>query len=503
MKILFAQPMFATFGVEMLSAYLQRAGHDVQAFLDPRIFNGCVLDIPALGKYFDEKPALHKKINEFQPDIIAFSVIYDYYLWALEHAEFVKDNFDIPVVFGGIHPTTLPEKVLENDCVDFAVVGEGEGAFEELIRALDNHESIDGIQNLAFRQNDEIIVNPLRPLITDLDSLPHPDKELFYSSWSRQSAGSYATMASRGCPFRCSYCCHSYLRQLYKGAGKYVRHQSVSHIIEELSLAVKKYNPKRIIMHDESLPSNKKWFSEFATEYKRKIDLPYFAWVSPESIDQKRVELLKSSGCKTVQIGVLGAPGTDMVDLADRSHFRDKIGVALDLLRRADIYVVADNVVGMPGQTAVELANISRFYVKHPVDMIFAYWLRYYPKTKVIEKALSSGSLVEQDVNRIESGKSAISFTRPGPDADPKMRRLVNLIMLSVHIPEKLVNWLLGSERNLRWMPSFSMYNISFLVPSIKTRLNPRKKRIQLVYSPTSLFLFYVRKIFHRIIGKA
>lgn len=495
--------MFATYGVEMLSAYLKREGHQVEAFLDPRIFNGCVLNIPSLGKYFDEKPAFLRKIEKFKPDIIAFSVIYDYYLWALEFAELVKANFDIPIVFGGIHPTTLPERVLENDCVDYVAIGEGEGVFSELLDALENDKSAEEIPNLGFRRNGNTILNPLRTLISDIDTLPHPDKELFYSSWSRQSAGSYATMASRGCPFRCSYCCHSYLKQLYKGAGKYVRHQSVPYIIEELSQAKEKYHPERIIFHDESLPSNKKWFSEFAPEYKRSIDLPYFAWVSPESIDQERLELLKSSGCKTVQIGVLGAPGTDTVDLSGRMHFKEKIGNALDLLPRAGIYVVADNVVGMPGQTAEELANLSRFYVKHPVDMIFAYWLRYYPKTKVIEKALQADLLNESDVEQIESGKSAISFTKPGPDADPDMRRLVNLIMLSVHIPKKLVDWLLQSKKNLRWMPSFSMYNISFLAPSIKKWLDPKKMRIQLVYSPTSLFLFYIRKIYFRISGKS
>ena len=496
MKILFVQPWLAPYGVEVLSAFLKKHEHKVDSFLDPLIFSGLSFDIPSLAKYFDEKESCARKIHEFQPDIIAFSVIYDYYNWALDYSRFIKNRFNIPIVFGGIHPTTLPRQVLKNDCVDYLVIGEGEGAFIELIQALESGQKVDAILNLGFRKKGEIRVNPLRPLIDDLDSLPHPDKELFSPIWQQQHVSGYSTMASRGCPFRCSYCCHSYLRKLYKGEGKYVRNKSVEYFMEELRLAVEKYHPKEMVFHDESLPTNKQWFNKFAKEYQKQIGLPYFCWVSPESIDTQRSELLKSSGCKTVQIGVLGAPGTDKTNTSNRKQFSDKIGNAIDLMKAADIFVVADNVVGMPGHTTDEMANLIRFFVDHPPDLVFAYWLRYYPKTEIIQTALKAKILTDQDVNSIEECKNAVSFTKPQKNMDRKFKRLANLIMLCIHMPKGLVYWLLKSDSNLKWMPHISMYNLAFIMPSIRLKYLLKKSRIQLLYTPSSMAMMYLRKIF-------
>ncbi len=500
MKILFIQAFLAPFGVEILSAQLKKRGHRVESFFDPLSFAEPVLDLPVLGGLMDEKPECAKKIDEFQPDLIGFSVIYDHYAWALDYSRFIKKRFDIPIVFGGIHPTSLPERVLKNQWVDFVVVGEGEGTLGDLAHALESETDYENIQNLAFREDGNVQVNPIRPLIEDLDSLPHPDKELFSPYWQQQQGGGYSTMASRGCPFRCSYCCHSYLRNLYKGAGKYVRGQSVEYFIEELKVAREKYNVKFFVFHDESLPSNKRWFSEFAKEYEGQIGLPYFCWAAPDSIDRERSELLRSSGCKTVQMGVLGAPKTDMLNTSNREGFADKIGRAIDLLSKSDIFIIADNVVGMPGHTTKEMKNLVGFFIDHPPDLIFAYWLRYYPKTEVIEKALRLNIMTSHDVELIEAGEKVVSFIKPEKGTEKKMIRLANLIMLCAFLPKKTLRWLLASESNLKWIPSFSLYFIIVFFPYFTAGLSPRKRRVEILYTPIRHIWFYGRTMAKRFL---
>ena len=113
-------------------------------------------------------------------DLIGFSVISDTYGWACQIAGELIKRIDIPVIFGGIHPTSVPDIVIKEDFVDYVCAGEGEEAMVELCDALQQGKDTTSIRNVWTKRNGRIIKNPLRPLISDLDSLPFPDKELYY-----------------------------------------------------------------------------------------------------------------------------------------------------------------------------------------------------------------------------------------------------------------------------------------------------------------------------------
>ncbi|MHB8204034.1 MAG: B12-binding domain-containing radical SAM protein, partial [Desulfomonilaceae bacterium] len=87
-------------------------------------------------------------------------------------------KLDISVVLGGSHPTVLPEQSLIYTSADMAVIGEGEIALAALLHAFEEGADFSEVRSLAWRHNDEIVINSRADLITDLDSLPILDRSL-------------------------------------------------------------------------------------------------------------------------------------------------------------------------------------------------------------------------------------------------------------------------------------------------------------------------------------
>lgn len=269
-KTLFIQPAISAFGPECLSAFLKSKGQSTAGYFDPCLFNDQMLTIPKMYKWINDRGPLYRSIDKHQPDLIAMSVVYNFYPWSQETAKAIKERYKIPIVVGGIHPTSCPEHVLEESCFDFAVIGEGEEALFDLTLALHGKTPFKEIANLGYMDGNHIRINPVRPLIPDLDVLPFPDKELLPPSIRKyQAYKKYSTVVSRGCAHNCSYCCHSHLKKTYKGKGKYLRFHSVDYVIRHLLTAKEKYNTRQFVLNDDNLVADKKWFRHFAQEYKK------------------------------------------------------------------------------------------------------------------------------------------------------------------------------------------------------------------------------------------
>ena len=179
MKVLFLNPQQEMGGIQCLSAFLKRAGHETALVNDPKLFHNPWIQYPWLAKFFDDSGDILRKVLEHQPDLIAFSVVTDEYLWALSWAQKIKARSNIPVVFGNVHPTFHPDLVLPERCVDYVIRGEGEHTLLELVEALEKKRAIEDVPGLGYKRGDQTCLNPMRPLIENLDSLPFPDKDLY------------------------------------------------------------------------------------------------------------------------------------------------------------------------------------------------------------------------------------------------------------------------------------------------------------------------------------
>lgn len=421
MRIEFVYMGSENLGIEYLSSVLKNAGHGVGLEFDPALFcDKHYLNIDFLARIFDARDALVKRVLTNKPDIVGFSVFTHNYQWALAVASLIKKSADIPVIFGGIHPTMLPQEVILNDCVDMVCVGEGEDAIVELLDSF--KENRKDIRNIWFKKDGGIIKNPLRQLNSNLDNIPFPDKSLFEDYIDMRAK--YMVMATRGCPFNCSYCSISTLRELYKDKGPFVRFRSAEKVIEEIVLARSKYDFKSVDFHDDVFTINLGRMEALLKKYVKDVALPFTCLSHPLYMDTTKARLLKESGCCMVQFGIQSTNEISRNTVLCRPEKNSDIEKALDSCKATSLPFQVDHIFGIPGEAEKELVEAARFYIKHRPQKIGCFWLSYFPKTKIIDTALQRGLIKHEAIDEINNGLGKILHFG-GSIKDSKQKKLI------------------------------------------------------------------------------
>lgn len=443
MKVTFVYSSYENLGIEYLASLLEKEGHKTELVFDPRLFDDGEFNIKFLKKVFSFKADVIKEILSSNPDLIAFSPVTNDYKWACEIAKEVKKRKNIPIIFGGIHSTSVPEKVINEPFVDMVCVGEGEYTLLELVNSFEQGIR-HNIKNIWFKVDDKIIKNDVRPLLQDLDRLPFLKKEGFYKKHPASKIG-YGTITSRGCPYNCTYCSNSVLKKIYYNKGKYLRRRSVGNVITELQLAKKKYNPKFVRFHDENFTSDSKWLKDFITEYKKNINLPFFCSIHPNKVNKETIYLLKDGGCYGVELGVQTYYEQTRKNILNRTTSNKRISNIIHTLSKNKIWVICDNIIGLPGQSIQELVDMALFYSNYCPDIIELFWLSYYPKTEIIKIAKKRGLLADKDIERIEDPIKSKTVILGGSTYNKELSRLqfllVTLPLFPKFVKQMIVKW--------------------------------------------------------------
>lgn len=499
MKITFVYPAFENLGTEYLSAVLKRAGHETELVLDPRLFDDTFVRHPVLAKLFSYKKQVIRQILDSKPDLVAFSVISDNYKWACNIARELKNIKDIPIVFGGIHATSMPEIVIKNPFVDFVIAGEAEYALRDLVENIRKKRKSCNIENIWWKNKGRIIKNPVRNLIPNLDEIPFADKDLYYKKFPYYlKRGIYTIMTSRGCIFNCTYCNNNLLKKIYKNKGRYTRRRSVDNVIEELKIAKSRYKSKAIIFHDETLAYDKEWLREFAQKYRKEVNLPFFCWANASTIDEEVARLLSYAGCYEVQMGVQTISEKTRKEILNRYETNEQLVNAIRLLKKNNIWVTTDNMFGLPGQTEEELLDLARFYNENRVGLICIYWLRYYPRTDIIDISRKHGMLDEKNVKKIEECKEAQAFIVGGDTYNRRFAQIQKLIYLSQILPKPLVRVIIN-KKLYRFIPFHSSFGINSFTSRLRSQFSRGKRRYTIFESYVRYTYFMPRILIQKL----
>ncbi len=477
MRVTFVYLAAESLAIEYLSSALKMRGHQTHLSFDPGLFDDKqYLDVPFLARLFDSKKRIIGDIVRSSPGLVAFSVGTDNYLWAKTIASEVRARIPTPIIFGGIHATAVPERVLRNSFIDMVCLGEGEEALVELAESLEKKDSNFQIKNIWFKQDGNIIKNPPRDLLENLDTLPLPDKELFAKDILIRK-GKYMLMTSRGCPYKCSYCYNDVLKDFYAGKGRFVRQRSPKNVLDELIVMKEKYDYTNVAFMDDLFVGNRGWFKEFITQYKQLIGLPYSCMTSTHVIDEEMVYLLKDSGCTRLQFGIqtMHIPTRNEVLKRGFENTQD-IQRAISACEKLGISYSLDHIFGIPGETAKEYKMTADFFVQTKADRLCCYALFYYPKTQIIEDAKAHGLLGDKDIELIEEGMGTLyvyGSSLKGADLQ-LFKNLRKFYAVTPLLPQFLKNYI--SRHDLygifRFMPRFIAIFCEALV-SLRSR-HPR-----------------------------
>jgi radical SAM superfamily enzyme YgiQ (UPF0313 family) len=377
MKLLFlsfdylSQPLV----IATLSAVLHRAGHQAE--------------VAALGDTARQETLL----RDFKPDLLCLSLITGQHPLFLKRAQQIKVAHPrLLVLAGGPHPTFYPE-CIGDPCVDAVCQGEGDIALPALVDAVAKQGVLpEKLANWWIKRADgSISRSEVGPLINDLDQLPYPDREIFDRARPHVKPEVVFLMASRGCPFSCSYCFNHAYRELYQGRGIICRRRSVEHVVAELHLVRRRYPLQMVVFQDDTFNLDKSWVKEFAVRYSNARGLPFHCHVRADLLDEETVVLLRQAGCCSVKLGLEAGREQVRNGILKRGMSLEQFEKACALLHKNGIRFATENILGVPGTTLDD--DLCTYAVNRRVrpQHSFASLMQVYPGTGIAAYALQQG----------------------------------------------------------------------------------------------------------------
>lgn len=471
MRITFVALGWEQLSVSLLTALAKRDGHEVSLAFSPGLFHDRYnLHVPFLANLFDDRNHVLHTIAKQKPDVLAFSAMTATYQWMLGIARDAKRmDPNVKVLFGGVHASAVPDRVLQQEPVDFVCVGEGDLAFRFILQAIARKNFSSPIPNTRYKSPDgKIIQGSQSGFIQDLDSLPGFDKSL----WEEyiRLGDIYFTMASRGCPFRCTYCFNNFYSQL-GGAHKtkYVRQRSAEHMLQELRHARRRYNLRLVEFEDDIFTFNKPWLKGFLGRYKKEIGIPFQCLSHPSFMDDDVIRWLSEAGCRFVQMGIQSADENFKNRVIKRYEKNRQIETVMETMRKFHVELKVDHMFGLPGEPLAAQESARELYARTPPYRIQTFWMNYFPGTEMTEYALSNGLLSSAEVENLKDGKQADFYRDSSKMTAPRSRNLYaayeTVFKLLPMTPPGLRKHL--QARRFQKLPKFLNSGISFMADII------------------------------------
>jgi len=338
------------YGLAHISAVLKAAGHEVH------LVNVCEkLD----AEVSPDRVAL--RIAQSRPDVVGLSIVTNQFPYACKLARALRTRCAAPIVCGGSHATMAPEETISTRCFDFVCVGEGEYAMLDLVEALERGADTTSIRNIWTLEDGAIKINPVRPFC-DLTALPSRDYELFdFQQMIDAKQGWVGLMATRGCPFRCTYCLNHAVVERYRResgcrASDYIRCQPVSDLLSEIGRLLSRYTGiTTFIFDDDVFTLDTGWLSEFCDGYRRSYDMPFVCNSHVKLFDDERAVMLKQAGCWMVKFGLESGSERIRTRVLGRRMTNREIEDAFATAHRHGLQTSAFVMMGLPDETAGDL----------------------------------------------------------------------------------------------------------------------------------------------------
>jgi len=358
-------------GLAIIAAILEREGYPVTV-VDANALNLDPEDIIPLVKDFDIVG-----LTAMTPSINSAIII-------AQHLK--KANPNLYVVLGGTHATLLPEETLAiAPEIDVIVRGEGEEIFIELLKALENKQSLNSINGVTYRKNNETISNPGNSKMVDLDSLPFLAYHLL--SWQQykphpphgRSLPFAVIITSRGCPYQCAYCSKPVF-------GTRFRAQSPERVVEEIAYYQKNFGIKEIAFYDDSFTLDKKRAWAIAEEIiKKGIKLYWSCETRVNLVDKDLLRHMRKAGCYSVSYGIESG-SAEVLRSLDKEITLEQVEKAVRSSHEVGLQTTGYFMIGSPGESPDTIRQTIRFAKKLELDFAQFSVTTPFPGTKLYDQ---------------------------------------------------------------------------------------------------------------------
>ena len=418
-----------------LSAMLHRGGHQTRLLLE------------------DEERSFEKEIAGQNAEIAILPCHVAGHEEALRYARLIKNYApNCLVVLAGTHATFDPDLALDAH-VDAVCIGEADAALLEFCNRVSNGQDWRENPNIAF-DDGGLQQNPKLPLISDLDSLAMPDRDLYFRyrfmarfPWKKFSTG-------RGCVHACSFCWNPSVADMYKGKVPFTRRKSPERAVEEVHWVQQHYPLKTVHFSDDLFTYQPRWLEEFAELYASRVGIPFTCNSSVELVSQRNVDSLRAAGCRGIAIGIETGNEVLRSSILKKTVSNDDVRQAASRIKTAGMELTTFNMLASPGESLEDAFSTIRLNREIGADHIRVALAVPIPFTEWETNAQAEGTLDES----YENDRIA-SLRRPKPafntEDNQAFENLYYLFRLAVHYPkaEALVRQLIKSPSSRPFDP--------------------------------------------------
>lgn len=439
MKILFIYPNSGSqigfnYGVSHLAGVLKQAGHSV-------VFWQLCEDIEPLPS----QDQFIAKIRQESPDLLAFSVVTNQWAYTRQLAAWARQSLSIPLVCGGVHALVCGQEVLETGLFDYIFRGESEEAFLEFVEKLSAGQSADNVRNLGYVKDGKVILNPVRPL-PNLERLPFKDYSIMdFQQLIDSKRGWVGLMASRGCPFSCTYCFNHKMVAAYRSDLQcsfkelnYMRRFRVDQVLNEIQYLLKNYQRINTFIFDDDLFTfDKAYIKEFCREYKKLCNIPFVVNAHFKFFDEEVAADLKSANCRVVKFGLESGSEKIRKTILNRHMSNEEIIRAIRIVNDMGMHSSVFIIIAFPHETENDVFETIRLLGQAQPGRFRWTFFFPFPGTKAHQISLDGGFIDEAKMNLLTNftDESCLEF-------DPKLSLLFKKI-------GRIMPWFVNAYSNL------------------------------------------------------
>lgn len=401
---------------------------------------GLEVDILDMVVYKFSKEKIIDKIREYKPDIVGAGSVTMNYPHAKRILQIAKEE-GATTIIGGPHATFADKNVLnEAPWIDIVVRREGEYTFLDIVRDRD----LKDIKGITYREDGEIIRNPDRELLMNLDELPFPARHLIPLSKYLAYKTGCSMVTGRGCPNSCIFCVGP------KMTSRKMRFRDPKKCVDEME-EILNYGFDEIIIEDDTFTVNKKHVFAICDEIiSRGLKFKWSANARVNTVTKEMLEKMREAGCIFIQYGVeSGNP--EILKTCKKGITLEQVREAVKIAKEVGIGVLSSFIIGLPGETketikeTMEFAqNLGTYYGYHVlapfpgtevreraeeygVKILTDNWLRYDANRAVTETEGASAEYVNKIVKDFYKGvseyvKNQIKAEREGKASEADLK---------------------------------------------------------------------------------
>lgn len=326
----------------------------------------------------------------------------------LKLLRYIKDTSKAKIAVTGTYATVYPERLLqENSFIDYILIAEYELTARELVSRLMHKESLEKVEGLVYRNKSQIKHNGRRPLISDLDALPYPDRYDFpatiYPDFTLYSP-CISLIASRGCPAGCIFCTE---RHVMYNSPRY-RTRSPKNVVDEMEFCMREYSAKQVYFDDMSFVVNRKNTMAICDEMiKRGLKVPWTCMGDAMFIDYGTLKKMAEAGCIGMKFGIESADSEILKTIGKPLN----LGKAKDVVRwckELGIRTHATFCLGLPGETIRTIEKTMKYMEELGADTSQVSKVVPYPGTPIYRWAKGKDYLITDDLSKYNGASKTI-----------------------------------------------------------------------------------------------